>query len=222
MHIICSCKMLRYYEFIISINHERFGLNLQLEVTKIIGRKKKILFHYCKTSTMLLWFNLCLLYFSADAHKGLSVFDRTEYFDKINVNISWSVVKEAQKIYFQLVAPIISSNSWVALGFSDHGGMKGGDIALISLHHQHLFDLHANANALPIMDKMQNWKLNNLERFASHSVIEMERPLITCDREDFKIDGNRLKHNILIAYNQNDLLLHKTTEYKLLVTQHSH
>ena len=61
--------------------------------------------------------------------------DRTKYFEEINVNFSWSINSKTQSIYIELIAPFINTNSWIAFGLSDVGGMKGADIGLISLHH---------------------------------------------------------------------------------------
>eukprot|EP01084_Bolivina_argentea_P097854 175904_1 len=100
--------------------------------------------------------------------------------------------------------------------------MKGADIGLISLYHNKIYDLHSNDFVLPIMDKIQNWKLLNLIQHHDYIVIQIQRKLLTCDYDDFDIKTNRLKHRIMIAYNLNDLLLSSTTDYKLNIAMHSH
>lgn len=49
--------------------------------------------------------------------------DRTEYFAKVDVNVSWSINTGSQKIYVELIAPMgDESKSWIAFGISDTGG----------------------------------------------------------------------------------------------------
>eukprot|EP01084_Bolivina_argentea_P249314 417303_1 len=149
--------------------------------------------------------------------------DRTVYFEKINVNFSWSINIETSSIYMEIVAPLTTSNSWVAFGISDTGGMKGADIALISLYHSKIYDLHSSDFAIPIMDKVQNFKLTHLQMSDAHEkvIIQFHRHLISCDIEDYNIDTTRLKHNIMIAYNDNDGLLYQSSDYKLLINMHT-
>ena len=148
--------------------------------------------------------------------------DRIEYFSKINVNLSWSINMDTQSMYIEMVAPISISDdfSWIAFGLSDTGGMKGADMALISLYHEKVYDLHSVDFVLPQMDKIQNWKLMLLERFDTHSIIQIKRHLLTCDEEDFGIKTDRLKHNLMIAYNKNDQLLQDTVDWRLSISQH--
>ena len=50
--------------------------------------------------------------------------DRHEHFEKVNVNVSWSINIEAQRIYVEIITPIgYDSNSWIAFGISDTGGI---------------------------------------------------------------------------------------------------
>ena len=151
---------------------------------------------------------------------GKTVMDRTEYFPKIDVNVSWSINTDTQSIYIELIAPIFDDLSWIAFGLSDTGGMKGADMALVSLYDDSVYDLHSIDFVLPQMDKIQNWKLMHLERGQTHSLIQMKRRLLTCDEEDFSIKTDRAKHNLMIAYHPKDYVLPETTEWKLKISQH--
>eukprot|EP01084_Bolivina_argentea_P087981 158838_1 len=107
--------------------------------------------------------------------KSITAFDRFTYFDTINVNMSWSIITSQQTIYIELIAPIKLLNSWIAFGISDNGGMIGADIALVSLYHNKIFDLHSNDFILPIMDKIQNWKLLYLKTTANdYTIIQIQ------------------------------------------------
>ena len=90
--------------------------------------------------------------------------DRFAYFEKIGANISWTISMETQYLFVELIAPVSSSNAWMAFGISDTGGMKGADIGLISLFHGRIFDLHAFDFILPRMDKVQNYELLYLQQ----------------------------------------------------------
>ena len=92
--------------------------------------------------------------------------DRIEYFDKVNMNLSWTIDTQTNEIFIQITAPSFimqNDNSWIAFGISDNGGMKGADIGLYSLYHDKIYDLHSNDFVLPLMDKIQNWKLQKSE-----------------------------------------------------------
>ena len=129
---------------------------------------------------------------------------------------------ETHSIYVELIAPIVDDLSWIAFDLSDTGGMKGADMALVSLYHESVYDLHSVDFVLPKTDKIQNWKLMHLERGQSYSVIQMKRHLLTCDEEDFAIKTDRTKHNLMIAYNPRDYLLPETVDWKLRISQHPH
>ena len=150
--------------------------------------------------------------------------DRTEYFENIRANISWTINMDIQSIFVELTAPVSSSNAWMAFGISDTGGMKGADIGLISLYHHRIYDLHSVDFEIPTMDKVQNYELLHLETVAmddgKYTIAQFKRRLIACDEEDFSIKSDRLKHNLMIAYNDDDPLLPSTTNYKLNIIRH--
>lgn len=51
--------------------------------------------------------------------------DRTEYFAKVDVNVSWSINTESQKIYVEIISQMrYESESWIAFGISDTGGIN--------------------------------------------------------------------------------------------------
>eukprot|EP01084_Bolivina_argentea_P025334 47100_1 len=142
-----------------------------------------------------------LLYCVMDTYNTHRIYmDRTVYFEKISVNFSWSINTDTSSIYIEIIAPLTTSNSWVAFGISDTGGMKGADIALISLYHESVYDLHSLDFAIPIMDKVQNFKLTHLQMSDAHKnvIIQFHRHLRSCDIEDYNIDTTRLKHHIMI------------------------
>ncbi len=125
-------------------------------------------------------------------------------------------------ISVDIIASIYDTTSWVAFGLSDTGGMKEADIALVSLYHNTIYDLHSQDFVLPFMDKVQNWKLLYLDTFDDHTRIQMQRDLLTCDSEDFDINQHILEHQVMMAYNLKDKLLPSTTNYKLNIMQHQY
>ena len=61
-------------------------------------------------------------------------FDRTVYFEEVNVSLSWNLLLDKGEVVFELSAPISSGkDSWMGLGISHFGSMKGADIALIAM-----------------------------------------------------------------------------------------
>ena len=150
--------------------------------------------------------------------------DRTAYFPKINVNVSWSIIEETQSIYFEIIAPVTDENGWFAIGFSENSGMKGADIGLISLYHKKIYDLHSDDFILPEMDKIQDWKLESLtiKQDIGISIAQISRHLLTCDYQDFRIKTNPFHHYVLIAYNKYDDNLKSTTDMKLSINYHSY
>ena len=150
--------------------------------------------------------------------------DRTEYFENIHANLSWTINMNTQSLFVELIAPVSASNGWVAFGISDTGGMKGADIGLISLYHQRIYDLHSVNFEVPTMDKVQNYELLYLETMddGKYTIAQFKRRLIACDEEDFSIKSDRLRHNLMIAYNDNDPLLPTTTNYALNIIHHQY
>ena len=100
--------------------------------------------------------------------------------------------------------------------------MKGADIGLISLYHGRIYDLHSVDFVIPKMDKIQNWELLYLETTddGKYTVAQFQRRLLACDEEDFSIETDRLRHNVMIAYNGNDPLLPSTTNSELNIIRH--
>ena len=129
-----------------------------------------------------------------------------------------------QSLFVELIAPVSASNAWLAFGISDTGGMKGADIGLISLYHQRIYDLHSVDFEMPTMDKVQNYELLYLETIdhnnGKYTLAQFQRRLLACDEEDFSIRSDRLRHNLMIAYNANDPLLPSTTNYKINIIRH--
>lgn len=151
---------------------------------------------------------------------------RSVYFENARVNVSWSINMRTQSIFVELIAPVSGSNSWMAFGISDTGGMKGADIGLVSVYHHRIYDLHAVDFELPTMDKVQNYELLYLETMqetnGKYTVAQFKRRLITCDVEDFAIETDRLRHNLMVAYNENDPLLSSTTNSNLQIIRHQY
>ena len=148
--------------------------------------------------------------------------DRREYFSRINVNISWSIIEDTQSIYIEIIAPIANENGWFAIGFSENSGMKGADIGLISLYDKKIYDLNSNDFELPKMDKIQDWKLENLIIDESNgvSIATIKRYLMTCDSQDYRIKTNPFHDYVLIAYNEYDDKLIDTTDSLLSISIH--
>eukprot|EP01083_Nonionella_stella_P139471 425460_1 len=163
---------------------------------------------------------LSILYFCVASNGERRRMDRFESFSQINVNLSWSINIRTQSMYVELIAPVTSRNSWIAFGISDSGGMKGADIALISLYHKTIYDLHSLDFVEPIMDKVQNYELRYLKVLNKHTIVQFARKLVTCDADDYDLDTTTLRHNILIAYHANDPRLHKTKDYQLYISRH--
>ena len=162
-----------------------------------------------------------ILAFSCNATRFLH--DRHAYFSDINVNVSWSIIEKTQTIYIEIIAPVSDETAWFAFGMSENSGMKGADIALISLYHEKVFDLHSDDFVLPKMDKIQDWKLESLHinRENGISIAQISRHLLTCDFEDFRIKTNPFHQYILIAYNEHDSYLESTTNMKLSISIHT-
>ena len=150
--------------------------------------------------------------------------DRSVYFEKINANLSWTINSDTQSLLIELIAPISAPNAWMAFGLSDFGGMKGADIALISLYDHRIYDLHSEDFVMPIMDKVQNYELLYLEKMEDrvHTVAQFKRRLVACDEEDYSIKTDRTKHQLMIAYNDNDPFLSTTTNSKLNIIRHQY
>ena len=171
-------------------------------------------------AVVLMW----LMHIFAFSCSGIRfLHDRQTYFSDINVNVSWSIIEETQSIYIEIIAPVSDEMGWFAFGLSENSGMKGADIALISLYHEKVFDLHSYDFVLPEMDKIQDWQLESLIINAENgiSIAQISRHLLTCDYEDFRIKTNPFHHYILIAYNEYDSYLKSTTDMELSIGIHS-
>ena len=127
-------------------------------------------------------------------------------------------------MFVELIAPISRSDSWMAFGISDTGGMKGADIALISLYDHRIYDLYSEDFIIPKMDKIQNYELLYLETMEDglRSVAQFKRRLLACDKEDFTIKTDRRRHELMIAYNEYDPLLSMTTNSELHIMRHQY
>ena len=72
---------------------------------------------------------LTLIPIQVDGYQERIALDRMEYFAKVDVNLSWSINVEAQKIYVEIIAPVADEpqNQWIAFGISDTGGMNNSN-----------------------------------------------------------------------------------------------
>ena len=71
---------------------------------------------------------LLLLVASSESIEPRMDLDRHEYFSKVDINVSWSINIQTQKIYVEILAPIDDysdrSYGWIAFGISDTGGIE--------------------------------------------------------------------------------------------------
>lgn len=90
----------------------------------------------------------------------------------------WRIDKESSKIYIAVAA---QATGWVALGFSETGGMRGADIVYFEAISNQLIDSHVgDAYGKPQSDMIQDWKLNNSTITSDGFIIfEAERALFT-------------------------------------------
>ncbi len=99
----------------------------------------------------------------------------------------WKIDKEGSKVSIAVAA---KADGWVALGFSETGGMKGADIVYFESVTSLLVDAHVgDAYMRPTRDGIQDWKLNQSNVTDDGFIIfEADRSLFTNEgHEDHEI-----------------------------------
>ncbi|XP_030626622.1 DBH-like monooxygenase protein 2 homolog [Chanos chanos] len=129
-------------------------------------------------------------------------FPFSEYLDHgRDVRLRWGFDKATDIITFELT---VNTSGWVGLGFSSNGGMAGSDIVIGGVGSQGTYftDRYAEGKELPSEDKEQNYELLSLTEVNGQTVMKFQRPITTCDPQDFTITGVPIK--LIYAYGKDD------------------
>ena len=113
-------------------------------------------------------------------------------------DVQWTVDREAKEITFGIRG--VPGASWVAIGISENGGMKGADIAMVRNVNDDFVvdDLFSTSMDMPRMDILQNVELLHAEVDSEDRLSAViRRPLDTCDADDIAVSGT--KQNIICA-----------------------
>jgi hypothetical protein len=103
-----------------------------------------------------------------------------------------SNLAQADDVEFRITVNV--TGGWIGFGFSPNGGMRGSDIVLAWLNADgspSFSDRHATANALPSVDKQQDYELLELSQDAraATTTLRFRRKLTTCDADDALLSG---------------------------------
>ncbi|KAL5011591.1 hypothetical protein ScPMuIL_010142 [Solemya velum] len=98
----------------------------------------------------------------------------------------------------------VSTTGYVGFGISRYGGMYPADVIIGGVLHGNAYfaDFYTEDNAMPIMDKKQDWYLLFASENSTKSVLRFTRALNTCDEHDRQIDKEYV--NIIYAFGKED------------------
>ncbi|CAL8126017.1 unnamed protein product [Orchesella dallaii] len=88
------------------------------------------------------------------------------------------------------------ASGYVGVGFSRHGGMDGGDIAIAwrdSEGFPRILDFHGVGNGHPIQDSQQDYKLLSFKTEGGWTTFSFKRPWDTCDPKDMLITDDTMR-----------------------------
>ena len=104
-------------------------------------------------------------------------------------NLQWTVDKASMDL--TLAVSSVPSSDWIAVGFSENGGMKGADMLMVRRFSNGKYvvdDLISKDYALPERDVLQNGELLFSETDELDQIrVVLRRRLNTCDKDDIPI-----------------------------------
>ncbi|KAJ3301140.1 hypothetical protein HDU76_005828 [Blyttiomyces sp. JEL0837] len=121
-----------------------------------------------------------------------------------NYALHWSVSSDGSTITMAIDADVpVTSGSWIGIGLSDMGGMRGGDEWVLlqrSNGSYYVQDSHTSDYGTPTADSSQDVTLIQPPTAgASYTTFVISRSLDTCDDNDIPIKIGKL-HNLIWAY----------------------
>jgi hypothetical protein len=102
--------------------------------------------------------------------------------DESSVALHWIIKEETIRI-----AVAVEATGWVALGFTEMGGMPGADIVVFEGATKKLYDSFSVAYERPQVDQQQDWTLLNSITDDGVMIFEAERKLDTGDSMDWPL-----------------------------------
>ena len=103
------------------------------------------------------------------------------------VALHWKVNNDTNKINIALA---VEAEGWIAIGFTEMGGMPGADMVIFKRSSKKLLDAHSVAYERPKIDKQQDWTLLNSIAEDGMIMFEAERDLDTGDPMDWPFEDD--------------------------------
>ncbi|ODN00137.1 hypothetical protein Ocin01_06550 [Orchesella cincta] len=117
--------------------------------------------------------------------------------DDFGVKFRWRNVKEETDGQYWLVMEFSAKASgYVGVGLSPHGGMDGGDMAIVfkdSDGTPTILDFHGIGNGHPTQDTQQDYTLLSFENEGGWITFTFKRPWDTCDPNDMVITDDTMR-----------------------------
>ncbi|CAG7674168.1 unnamed protein product, partial [Allacma fusca] len=106
--------------------------------------------------------------------------------------VFWTANMERKNIVFKVVA---RTKGFVGFGLSPQGGMNHADVVMggVKNGEPYFTDRFSTGKSEPKIDDNQDWTLLAAEENETHTTLQFERELDTCDNEDLPINDDTTK-----------------------------
>ncbi|KAJ3606638.1 hypothetical protein NHX12_026159 [Muraenolepis orangiensis] len=132
-----------------------------------------------------------------------------EYLDPDHlVLLQWGFDSSQGNITFTVS---VQTTGWVGFGLSPYGNMINADMVIGGVGPSGIYftDRHATGQILPVVDTRQSYELLSMTEVEGRTSMTFQRPIQTCDQEDFHITEKPIK--LIYAFGETDQIQYHDT-----------